>query len=82
MKAYECVRCGALYSVAHVNDWGRHAASDGMGTKPCCTALVETRNAVPTARGEIPRELCRGDISITEVTKAQEAAVIPARPIK
>lgn len=82
MKAYECVKCGARYTPAHVNDWGRTAASDGLGTRPCCSALVETRGATPTARGEVPRELCRGDLMLTDVPKAEAATVAPALPIK
>lgn len=82
MRAYECVKCGARFSVQHVTEWGRHADSDGLGTKPVCSALVEARGVAPTATGEKPRELCRGDIALVDVPEAAAASVAPARPIK
>lgn len=81
MRAYECVKCGARYPVEYVNDWGRHAASDGLGTRPVCGALVEAR-VPPTATGEKPRELCRGDLALTEIKAAEAGTVVPVRPIK
>lgn len=81
MRAYECVKCGARYPVEHSTEWGRHAASDGMGSRPCCTALVETRGATPTARGEIPREVCRGELALVQLPDAEAETVVPPRPI-
>ena len=81
MRAYECVKCGARYTVEHVNDWGRHAASDGLGTRPVCSALVDSVGAPKTATGEVPRQLCRGDLVITDVKATEAATVVPTRPI-
>lgn len=80
MRAYECVKCGARYPLDHVNEWGRTAGSDGMGARPCCTALVESRVA-PTPSGEKPREVCRGELMLTVVPDGEAATVVPARPI-
>lgn len=82
MRAYECVKCSARFTVEHVTEWGRHAASDGLGTKPVCSALIEARGVATTASGEKPREVCRGDLALVDVKATEASTVAPLRAIK
>lgn len=66
-----CTNCGQKYSIEHAAKWGTHKASDGMGTRALCTALVPAPNAPRaavrqpdgTVRYDEPLQLCRGELA-------------------
>lgn len=48
-----CTRCGAVHSIDVQNNWGRSAATSGLGPRPVCPALV------PSGRDDA-EQVCRG----------------------
>lgn len=74
MDVLQCVRCGTAYTTERDTAWGRTKGSNGYGPRPCCTALVPNEYAPRTASGEIPQQVCGGQLIAKTETEATATA--------
>ena len=77
MDVLQCVRCGTAYTPQRDTAWGRTKGSDGYGPTPRCTAMVPNEYAPRPAQGDIPLQVCGGQL--VAKTDSDAEATLEAR---